>query len=72
MFNGFELDGEYMEDHYETSLRPKMQYETVSTLKGAILDSWGELELNIMKKLIKTMPKNFFELINSSAKAINY
>ncbi|RCN43590.1 hypothetical protein ANCCAN_10433 [Ancylostoma caninum] len=52
--------------------RNNKQYNTVESLKTAILEAWDQIDDATVAKLVGSMPNRIFEIIRNSGGPINY
>ena len=48
------------------------QYQTVAQLKLAVVEAWNELDMNIINRLIESVPNRLFQLIQRNGSATDY
>lgn len=50
----------------------RKQYDTIDELKAAILKAWENIEPNILKNLVASMPKRIFQVIERAGRPTDY
>ena len=48
------------------------QYQTVAQLKLAVVEAWNELDMNIINRLIESVPNRLFQFIQRNGSATDY
>ena len=48
------------------------QFQTVAELKTAILQAWGDIEVQLLENVIRSMPNRIFEVIKCSGGYTGY
>ena len=48
------------------------QYKTVAELKAAVIDAWNELDMNLINRLVESIPNRLFQLIQRNGAAIDH
>ena len=48
------------------------QYQSIAQLKVAVIEAWNELDMNLINRLVESIPNRFFQLIQRNGAAIDY
>ena len=48
------------------------QFQNIKELRTAITKCWGEIDMNLLKKLIDSVPNRLFQVINRNGGSTDY
>ena len=48
------------------------QFQTVAQLKMAVVEAWNELDMNLINRLVESVPNRLFQLIQRNGASIDY